>query len=48
MTSQEPGPDLPAAIGGFPMKVVGGGVGIVAHGGDKDTLSSSSGEYSLA
>ena len=37
-------PDLPASVGGFPAEA---GVAM-AHHGDKDTGSRSSGEYSLA
>ena len=40
-------PGLPASVGGSPAEAGGGGVA-VAHCGDKDTGSRSSGKYSLA
>ena len=44
MTTGETEPDLPASVEGSPAEV---GVA-VAHRGDKDTGSRSSGKYSLA
>ena len=44
MTPQKTEPDLPASVGGF---LAEAGVA-VAHHGDKDTGSRSSGKYSLA
>ena len=46
MTPGETEPDLPASVGGSPAEAGGGGA--VAHRGDKDTGSRSSGKYSLA
>ena len=43
VTSEEPEPDLPASVGGSAAEA---GVA-VAHRGDKDTGSRSSGKYSL-
>ena len=47
VTPGETEPDLPASVGGSPAEA-GKGVGAVAHRGDKDTGSRSSGKYSLA